>query len=206
MTKVYNCAQGYDLMAGDYDGKKGEKLAFLNSFEEGEFLGMIGDVNGKKVLDVGCGTGRLIGDLLREGADVYGVDVSERMVEIAAKKYSRAHLQVADAYSLPFDDESFDVVVAAFLIVHLKRPEDFFAEAYRILKEGGVLVVSNINQKKPPLLKAESSREKFYIDSHYHIPKHVLEKLEHEFFKIEDEKFVYEGKVWVNQVVKARKV
>ncbi|MBU1151270.1 class I SAM-dependent methyltransferase [Patescibacteria group bacterium] len=206
MTKVYNSAQGYDLMAGDYDGKKGEKLAFLNSFEEGEFLAMIGGVNGKKVLDVGCGTGRLVGDLLREGAEVYGVDVSEKMVEAAQKKFGRAKFEVADACDLPFENESFDVVVAAFLIVHLKKPEDFFAEAYRVLRDGGVFVVSNINQKKAPLLKAGGSREKFYIDSHYHIPKHVLEKLENEFFKIEDEKFVYEGKAWVNQVIKARKV
>ena len=62
---------------------------------------------------------------------------------------------VGDAESLPFENESFDMVSAAFLIVHLKNPRLFFDEAYRVLKDGGILAITNINQKDPPQVKTK---------------------------------------------------
>lgn len=95
---------------------------------------------GRRVLDVGCRSGALTRSYL-DGNDVVGIDVDRQALEEAA----RLGIETvwADANRpLPFPDESFDVVVAGELIEHLASPRSFVAEAYRVLRLGGVLVGS----------------------------------------------------------------
>lgn len=198
-SNVYESEEGYDLYASEYD----KSLGYLNTFEEYELLRLIRDVEGKRVLDLGCGTGRIIKDLKDLGADVVGCDISEKMLEIARKKFANVEFHKADAYDLPFEDKSFDVVVALFVVVHLRDLEKAFDEMYRILKPGGHLIVSNINQRKAPKLKTKDGGE-IVINSIYHRPENVIKALEHSFFKIEEEGFVKDGDVWINQLIKAK--
>lgn len=188
------------MYAPQYD----EKKAFLDSFENNILGRFFQELKGKKVLDVGCGTGRTISDLKKAGANVVGVDPSEEMLKIAKKKFSSVEMFAGEIENLPFEDESFDVVVTLFVIAHLKTLDKAFQEIYRVLKPGGVFIVSNINQKKAPVLKM--GREEFVIDSFYHMPKHVVEVLEENWLKVEQEEFVYEDDVWINQIIKAVKI
>lgn len=192
--------EGYDKYASLYD----EKLAFLDTFEQGMMGKIIGDVSGKKVLDAGCGTGRMIKKLLEKGAIVTGADISPEMLKIAKKKFDKAEFVEADIEKLPFKDESFDVVVASFVIVHLKDLKKAFDEVYRVLKPGGSFIVTNVNQKKAPKLKT-SAKEEIVILSHYHIPEHVISALEYALFNIQEEEFINENAIWINQIVKAIK-
>ena len=82
-SHLYCPREGYDLFAGDYD----ESLRYLDSFEKDSLYNMFDDLNGKRVMDVGCGTGRIIGELRRFGAEVVGVDCSEKMIAITSKKF-----------------------------------------------------------------------------------------------------------------------
>ena len=198
--KVLKAKEGYNLYASQYD----EKKTFLDSFENNILGRFFQELKGKKVLDVGCGTGRTISDLKKAGANVVGVDPSEEMLKIAKKKFSSVEMFAGEIENLPFEDESFDVVVTLFVIAHLKTLDKAFQEIYRVLKPGGVFIVSNINQKKAPVLKM--GREEFVIDSFYHMPKHVVEVLEENWLKVEQEEFVYEDDVWINQIIKAVKI
>jgi len=110
---------------------------------------------------------------------------------------------VGDAESLPFKNETFDIVSAAFLIVHLKDPTRFFDEVYRVLKDGGLFVVTNINQKDPPLVKTKEGQ--IIIESFYHRPGKIKEILESLAFNIQEEVFVKEKDLWVDQIILARK-
>ena len=199
-SKVFKSKEGYDKYASVYD----KKNDFLNQFEGEIILKMIRGIDGKKVLDVGCGTGRLIKKLLERNSIVTGIDVSEEMLKIARKKFKSTEFVEGDAEKLPFKDESFDIVTASFLIVHLKNLRKFFDEAYRILKPGGTFIVTNINQRKAPKLKT-ANNEDVIITSFYHIPDHVISALEETFFTIEEEEFVNDKGVWINQIVKAVK-
>ena len=186
-------------MAADvYD----ENENYLNSFEQGEIIPLLGALADKKILDVGAGTGRLSLPLANRGAHVTALDVSPKMLEVIRRKSrksgmldfakeksaknSKIFTVVGDAEDLPFEKEMFDIVTAAFLIVHLKDPTRFFDEAYRVLKDGGILAVTNINQKNPPQVKI----------------KEILKSLA---FSIEEEVFIKEKDMWVNQIVLARK-
>ena len=130
----------------------------------------------------------------------------------------------ADAENLPFEKETFDIVTAAFLIVHLKDPTRFFDEAYRVLKDGGILAVTNTNQKDPPQVKTTPTRTptvpsgigrgsdqsvgeygKIIIKSFYHRPEKIIEVLKSLAFNIEQEVFVKEKELWVNQILVAKK-
>lgn len=199
-SNVYDVEEGYNLYATAYD----DSLGYLNSFEGDLFLKLVGDIKGKKVLDVGAGTGRIIHNLNMAGGEVTAVDLSENMLKVLKKKFPRIEAKQGDIEELPFEDETFDVVVATFVIVHLRELQDAFDEVYRVLKPGGVFIVTNINQKKAPKLKTRDNKT-VVIKSHYHRPENVVEALEKSFFKIEANEYLNEKKVWVNQIVRAVK-
>lgn len=187
------------MAAKYYDDKK----KYLNSFEQNKILPFLADVTNKNILDIGAGTGRLSVALAARGARVTALDVSQNMLGLVKKKNSKIITVVGDAESLPFENETFNIVMAAFLIVHLKDPARFFDEVYRVLKDGGIFVVTNINQKEAPLVKTDEGEIK--IESFYHRPEKIRETLESLAFKIEREIFVKEKEVWVNQILVARK-
>lgn len=198
-AKVFSSERGYDMAAQFYD----EKEKYLNSFEQGKIIPLLGDLKDKKVLDIGAGTGRFSLFLAGRGAQVTALDISPKMLELVKKKNSKIQTVIGDAESLPFDHEAFDIVAAAFLIVHLKDPRLFFDEVYRVLKDGGVFMVTNINQKDPPLVKTKT--DPIIIESFYHRPEKIRELLESLAFQIEQEIFVKENGVWVNQIIVAKK-
>jgi SAM-dependent methyltransferase len=94
----------------------------------------------KQVLEVGGGQGELAERMQKElGAKVTFLDQSERMVELARERgIEEAH--VGDVQTLPFADESFDTVVAAWMLYHVADIDRGLGEIARVLKPGGALI------------------------------------------------------------------
>lgn len=197
--KFLNSQAGYALHAPFYD----QKLAYLDSFEQFHLLPNLGDLKNKKILDVGAGTGRLALRLAEKGADVTALDISPEILKILNKKNSQIKTVVANAESLPFPDNTFDLVIAAFLIVHLKEPKYFFQEAYRVLKPDGVLALTNINQRRPPTLQTKQGQ--IIIESYYHRPEQIIDELKSLSFSITKNILVKDKDVWINQIIIAEK-
>ncbi len=107
-----------------------------------ELIQRIIDLEGKSVLDVGCGPGNFTRLLARRAARVVGCDSSDRMLSRRAEAAGVEILR-ADARRLPFPDSSFDVVFAANLLHHLDDPAAALAQMRRVAREAVALIEPN---------------------------------------------------------------
>jgi len=100
------------------------------------------------VLDIGCGAGLLTNALAKAGHAVTGIDLSEKSLETAQKHDAShsVHYEKANAYSLPFPDESFDAACAMDVLEHVEEPHLLIAEASRVLKEKGIFFFHTFNR------------------------------------------------------------
>ena len=108
-------------------------------------LSIVGDLQGKRVLDVGCGRGEVVLYCLRQGAEACGVDYSADALQLARQGAGTepGHYQRADARYLPFRNESFDLALMLDIVEHLYPAELAAAlvDVRRVLKPGGTLIV-----------------------------------------------------------------
>lgn len=114
-------------------------------------LSQIGNVSGKKILDVGCGSGVFMIEFIKRGTHVIGIDYSGKMLKEAQTQLNRFKIpkskysiKNADATRLPFKNHEFDIVLATGLTDYLTDSQNrlFIKEAERVLRQKGVLVVS----------------------------------------------------------------
>lgn len=127
----------YNLLAQDYARTR----AFIP-----EDIKKLADyaLPGEKILDSGCGSGRLFGILKEKKVDYYGIDISENLIEIAKKNFPEGKFEVADALNLPFPDNFFDKVYSISVLHHIPSKElrlKYLKEAKRVLKQKGILIL-----------------------------------------------------------------
>lgn len=104
------------------------------------------------MLDVGCGTGYLIDILQKQrAADYHGLDLSPEMLKVAKSKLSDS-VVLTEGYSdkLPYQDNTFDVVTCIQSFHHYPKPEKAMTEAYRVLKPGGLYILSDTGMGNYP--------------------------------------------------------
>ncbi|MGZ4136745.1 MAG: class I SAM-dependent methyltransferase [Actinomycetota bacterium] len=154
--------------AGRYDAMSG---LFLSGF----FAGVAADVAriappGGRVLEVGCGPGRLAVPLARQGLDVTGLDLDPAMIDRARINAERAFgtdrrlsFVVGDAAALAFPDGSFDLVVSTMSMHHWEDPAAGLREIARVLRPGGRALVWDLRPGVVPF--------------HAHVPD-VVEQVE----------------------------
>ncbi|RKT17140.1 methyltransferase family protein [Streptomyces sp. 1114.5] len=133
----------YDAVAEEYLGRIGGELAF--KVVDRALLGVVlEEAAGGVVADLGCGPGHVAGWLAGRGAEVVGIDLSPRMIELARREQPRAAFRTGDLLALPAADGEFAAAVALYSVIHLEPAElaPAFAEVLRVLRPGGVLLVS----------------------------------------------------------------
>src|SRR3974377_259401 len=113
-------------------------------------LELVGDVSGCRVLDVGCGDGRLALELSRRGAIVTGIDASAPMID-AAKRRAQQHnanvtFQVAVAEHLPFPAEQFDIVTAITILCFVQDAAPVFRDIDSAPAPGGRLIIGELSK------------------------------------------------------------
>ena len=101
-----------------------------------------------KILDIGCGAGFISNELARLGHDVVGLDLSESSLDIARQTSGNATPEYvcADAYHLPFEDESFDLIVCFDFLEHVEKPNIVVSEASRVLRKKGRFCFHTFNR------------------------------------------------------------
>jgi len=105
-----------------------------------------GRLDGLRVLDAGCGTGRFTAAFERPAARLAGVDLDPAMLTVAARRV-RAPLLAADAGELPFRDAAFDVTIAVTVCEFTASPAALVAELARVTRPGGRVVIGALNRR-----------------------------------------------------------
>jgi ubiquinone/menaquinone biosynthesis C-methylase UbiE len=161
-------SKGYDILTGESEKKfKDIGLQFLSAQP------------GETILEIGFGTGKTLLQLARsvgERGKVYGLDISEGMLEVAGNRFLKAGLsgrvilKCGDATALDFPDQSFEAVFLCFTLELFDTPEIpiVLRECHRVLRPGGRLCVVAMSKKGKPNLMT-----RLYDWSHDKIPKYV---------------------------------
>ncbi|MCY9873738.1 class I SAM-dependent DNA methyltransferase [Vibrio barjaei] len=122
-----------------------ENNAYNGLYERPSTLALVGEVNNKAVLDLGCGPGVYAQHFVNQGATVTAVDLSEQMVQITKQKLGDAVTCYAQDLSdgLPKEaDDSYDFVVCPLMVHYLEDLVPLFKEVNRVLKQGGWFIFS----------------------------------------------------------------
>ena len=144
-TPVEEVSSGYGRWAESYD-RPGNPLIAHEDPVVRELLGDLADEpGGAPFLDAACGTGRHLAFLAAHGRPVIGVDASPEMLDGARQKVPDADLRVGDLADLPLDDATVAGMVCALALCHVQDLAPVFAEFARVLRTGGVAVVSTLH-------------------------------------------------------------
>lgn len=153
MNKAKNKMYFYNEFAGQFDSK-------MNMYETNRRLEVIFDnlikpeeLRDTNLLDAGCGTGWFSKKASELGANVTSMDLGENLLNLVKEKCDSERI-VGSVLEIPFEDNSFDVVINTEVIEHTPDPEKAVAELSRVLKPGGLLIltVPNITWKWSVLL------------------------------------------------------
>lgn len=104
----------------------------------------------KSVLDVGCGRAWVAASLCPKGVEVCSMDISPTNVEKALSRYPFPNHKgvVGDGFNLPFEEHTFDCVIASEVVEHVPDPKAFVQSLFRVVKPGGSLILSTPYKEK----------------------------------------------------------
>ncbi len=120
--------------------------AFFDYFQKKAFLDLIKivrKVKRKKILEIGCGTGRISKLVANSGTDVYGIDISEEMLKHARRNVFNGIFARMSATTLHFQNNTFDLVLSSTVLQHLPYcdQEKAIKEMCRVAKKNGYIIV-----------------------------------------------------------------
>lgn len=193
--------KSYNTIASDFDATR------LSYWPEFALLGKYVKEGGR-MLDIGCGNGRLLKYLSYElritNYEYIGIDQSEELIKIAREMRNAergmpscimADFLVADVFNMPFGDSEFDVVAGIAFLHHIPGEESrskVLREMYRVLRPGGILFFTNWNLWQWKLIKKYKFRLRDFIFSHngldagdFWIPFQGRPRYYHHFTKLE---------------------
>jgi ubiquinone/menaquinone biosynthesis C-methylase UbiE len=144
----------YNNLADSYDDSR-----FNNSYgnyidtQERKLLNKLLDNKGKVVLDLACGSGRLM-----NYANI-GVDASSKMIAVSKKKFPDKVFYLSEANNIPLENNSIDTVIIFHFFMHLDQSkiDDILQECWRILKPNGRVIFDIPSKKRRQLLGFQSS-------------------------------------------------
>ena len=131
--------QQADTYDGDIHGQHARTLYPV-------LLSKLAHIPFQRALDLGCGTGEMMKMLLQsdDQRELYGIDLSEKMLSVAEGKLSsKVQLVLGDSEHLPFADNFFDVVYCNDSFHHYPAPENVIREVQRVLKPGGTFLIGD---------------------------------------------------------------
>jgi SAM-dependent methyltransferase len=160
----------YDTVSQDYERLLRDELA-QKPLDRGllsTFAAVVARDGGGRVVDAGCGPGRITQYLRDLGVDAYGVDLSHRMIDVARRSYPGLCFEVGDIAALPEHDGALAGVVAWYSTIHTPVDAlcDVFGEFRRALRAGGWLLLA-FHIGDGPVHRTQAYGHAVDLDSYY---------------------------------------
>ena len=132
MANYYDNEEFFD----GYMNIRSQKMNYNNCIEEPLMLKLIGDTDGKDILDIGCGTGELSSRLAQTADSVLGIDISQRMLDIAKKKNTSANIlyERLSMESIGSLGKKFDMAVSSLAFHYVENFEKLILDISKLLK------------------------------------------------------------------------
>lgn len=120
-----------------------DESIYHSLYEKPAMYALLPELAGKSVLSIGCGSGEDSQYLKDHGANKsVGVDISEKMIEIARNSHPDCEFTVMDMESLKFENESFDMAYSSLALHYIENLDSAMSEVWRVLKPGGYFIFS----------------------------------------------------------------
>lgn len=108
------------------------------------------DITNLNIIDIGCGGGLTAEPLARLGANVTGIDAGKDNIKVAKMHAEQSNLNInyihGDIENLPDNNEKYDVVLVLEIIEHVDNPEIFIKLCQKVMRQGGIIIISTINR------------------------------------------------------------
>lgn len=149
MSNLKNTINDYDEYADAIAQSNSDGLNRAHRYiEKPAMYATLPDVNQKRILCVGCGTGEECGYISAKGGLVTGIDLSSKSINIARKKHPGLVFEIMDMNQLGFEDVSFDIVYSSLTFHYSNDLKKTLTEINRVLKPGGSLLFSVLHPIK----------------------------------------------------------
>lgn len=164
-------AKAYNLWASSYDAQPDNPILLLDGLLFKELLSTT-SMQGKRVADIGCGTGRHWEALFRKDvAECIGYEGSSEMLRKVREKYPNAKTYLHSGHALrELENGSCDVLVSTLVIAHIRNLSAEWREWNRVLKTGGDILLTDFH---PVALQRGANRSFMYRDRLIYIKNHV---------------------------------
>jgi len=171
----------FDLLAGSYDGwYAGRRGAMYDRLEKKAISRYLpSNAKGKKLLEVGCGTGHWSRYFSEYGFEVTGLDISKRMINTALQKgIPNVSFRIADGHLLPFADDSFDLTAAITTLEFVRDTDAVLREMIRCTRKGGRILVGVLNRLSKVNRQRQASAESPYASARLFSPVELKQLLQ----------------------------
>jgi SAM-dependent methyltransferase len=199
-----------DKILRDYLESRNSPESPNESLEKPAFLELLGDVQNKGILDLGCGEARFGSELLEKGCASYlGVEPSSKMLEYARKNLAntKGSIEQATIETWSYPAEQFDLVVSRLALHYVEDLDAAFHNAYKTLKPDGRFVFSTLH---PVITSFDTPREKGEVRTNWIVDEYFKQSsrqvrlrsdyvtqhhrtLESMFMSLQNAGFVFEG-------------
>ncbi len=151
------------------------------------------------VLEIGCGNGRDAEEIIKRTDFYLGIDISERLVELAKQKVPKANFQIADIETFKFPKD-LDIIFAFASLIHVQKEQlaNVLARARTAFSENGVF---RLSMKYADVYTETTREDEFGVRTYYLYSKQDIEKLASGFRVLKSELFEIRGQMWLEIIL-----
>ena len=164
-----------------------------------ETFSLVGNKN-PKVLEIGCGNGRDAEEIIRYANNYVGIDISEKLIQLAHQKIPRVKFEVADieTYNIP---KNLDVVFAFASLIHVPKEslEAIFEKLFESLNSGGII---RISLKQSDTYKEVTNEDEFGVRTYYHYSLEDIDSVAKGFIYLKKDLHNFKDQSWLEIILK----